>query len=211
MDTDRTASADPLDARVEFLTPELRSDLMTCWNEPQRRYHNETHLRSVLRAVDALEADGETFDSTAVRLAAWLHAAVFDPAGSENNEKSALLAERRLDPAAPVEEVARLIRLMGGHRVDVGDLNGAVLSDADLAVLGADPETYDTYAADVRHEFAHVPGERFVAGRVAALEGLLERRSVFFTRAGRDMWEKQAHANLNRELGMLRAGMAATD
>lgn len=211
MDTDRTASADPLDARVEFLTPELRSDLMTCWNEPQRRYHNETHLRSVLRAVDALEADGETFDSTAVRLAAWLHAAVFDPAGSENNEKSALLAERRLDPAAPVEEVARLIRLMGGHRVDVGDLNGAVLSDADLAVLGADPETYDTYAADVRHEFAHVPGERFVAGRVAALEGLLERRSVFLTRAGRDMWEKQAHANLNRELGMLRAGMAATD
>ena len=206
MDTDRTASADPLDARVEFLTPELRSDLMTCWNEPQRRYHNETHLRSVLRAVDALEADGETFDSTAVRLAAWLHAAVFDPAGSENNEKSALLAERRLDPAAPVEEVARLIRLMGGHRVDVGDLNGAVLSDADLAVLGADPETYDTYAADVRHEFAHVPGERFVAGRVAALEGLLERRSVFLTRAGRDMWEKQAHANLNRELGLLRAG-----
>ncbi|UVE94242.1 hypothetical protein [Dietzia sp. B32] len=210
MDTDRTASADPLDAPVEFLTPDLRADLLERWNEPQRRYHNETHLRAVLRAVDALEADGETFDSTAVRLAGWLHAAVFDPAGAENNEKSAVLAEKRLDPAAPVEEVARLVRLMGGHRVEDGDLNGAVLSDADLAVLGADPETYDTYAADVRHEFAHVPGERFVAGRVAALEGLLERRSVFRTRAGRDMWEKQAHANLNRELGMLRAGVAET-
>lgn len=207
MDTDRTTSADPLDASVEFLTPRLRSELLECWNEPQRRYHNETHLRAVLRAVDALESDGESFDGTAVRLAAWLHAAVFDPAGSENNEKSAVLAERVLDPAAPVEEVARLIRLMGGHRVDSGDLNGAVLSDADLAVLGADPETYDTYARDVRHEFAHVPGERFVAGRVAALEGLLERRAIFLTRAGRDIWEKQAHANLNRELGMLRAGV----
>ncbi|MGN7226120.1 hypothetical protein [Dietzia kunjamensis] len=211
MDTDRTASADPLDAPVGFLTPELRADLLRRWNEPQRRYHNETHLRAVLRAVDALEADGETFDATAVRLAAWLHAAVFDPAGAENNEKSAALAEKLLDPAAPVEEVARLVRLMGGHRVEPGDLDGAVLSDADLAVLGADPETYDTYAADVRHEFAHVPGERFVAGRIAALEGLLERRSVFLTRAGRDMWEKQAHANLNRELGLLRAGAAGGD
>jgi predicted metal-dependent HD superfamily phosphohydrolase len=136
---------------------------------------------------------------------------VFDPAGAENNEKSAALAEELLDPAAPVEEVARLVRLMGGHRVEPGDLDGAVLSDADLAVLGADPETYDTYAADVRHEFAHVPGERFVAGRIAALEGLLERKSVFLTRAGRDMWEKQAHANLNRELGLLRAGAAGSD
>lgn len=206
MDTDRTASADPLDATVEFLTAELRADLLRRWNEPQRRYHNETHLRAVLRAIDALEADGESFDGTEVRLAAWLHAAVFDPAGSENTEKSAALAERVLDPSAPAAEVARLVRLMGGHRVEPGDLNGAVLSDADLAVLGADPDTYDTYARDVRHEYAHVPGERFVAGRIGALEGLLDRRSVFLTRAGRDLWEKKAHANLNRELGLLRAG-----
>lgn len=208
MDTDRGPAADPLDVEVEFLTPDLRTELLDCWNEPQRRYHNETHLRSVLRAVDALETDGESFDGTAVRLAAWLHCAEFDPTESENSEKSACYAERKLDPAAPVEEVARLVRLMGGHRVEDGDLNGSVLSDADLAVLGADPDTYDTYTHDVRHEFAHVPGERFVAGRIAALEGLLERRSVYLTSSARDEWEKQARANLNRELGLLRAGPA---
>lgn len=208
MDTDYASAADPLDAPVEYITPELRSYLLECWNEPQRRYHNETHLRAVLRAIDSLEADGESFDGTAVRLAAWLHCAVFDPTESENNEKSAVLTERLLDPAAPVDEVARLVRLMGGHRVESGDLNGSVLSDADLAVLGADPETYDTYSQDVRHEFAHVPGERFVSGRIAALEGLVDRTSVYLTRAGRDAWEKQARANLNRELGLLRAGIA---
>lgn len=207
MDTDRGTAADPLDVEVEFLTADVRADLVRRWNEPQRRYHNETHLRTVLRAVDTLGEDGESFDGAAVRLAAWFHCAVFDPTGSENNDKSAVFAARELDPAAPVDEVTRLVRLMGGHRVEAGDLNGAVLSDADLAVLGADPETYDTYTRDVRHEFAHVTGERFVAGRVAALEGLLERKSVFLTRAGRDAWEKQAHANLNRELGLLRAGV----
>ncbi|GLB64423.1 hypothetical protein NCCP2495_23020 [Dietzia sp. NCCP-2495] len=209
MDTDRVNYAEPLDAEVEFLTPELRADLLERWNEPQRRYHNETHLRAVLQAIDTLEEDGESFDGTAVRLAAWCHAAVFDPTESENNDKSAGWTQRELDPAAPVDEVVRLVRLMGGHRVEAGDLNGSVLSDADLAVLGSDPDTYDAYTQDVRHEYAHVPGERFVAGRVAALEGLLERRSVFLTRAGRDAWEKQAHANLNRELGLLRAGVSA--
>lgn len=207
MDTDYASAADPLDAPVEYLTAELRADLLERWNEPQRRYHNETHLRAVLRAIDVLEAAGESFDGTAVRLAAWLHSAVFDPTESENNEKSAVLTERVLDPAAPVEEVARLVRLMGGHRVEAGDLNGSVLSDADLAVLGADPESYDAYSQDVRHEFAHVPGEKFVSGRIAALEGLVERSSVYLTRAGRDAWEKQARANLNRELGLLRAGL----
>lgn len=204
MDTDRGTAADQLDAEVEFLTPELRAELLERWNEPQRRYHNETHLRAVLRAVDELAAEGESFDGTAVRLAAWLHCAVFDPTVSENNEKSAVFTERTLDPAAPVEEVARLVRLMGGHRVEPGDLNGCVLSDADLAVLGADPETYDEYSRDVRHEFAHVPGQRFVDGRIAALEGLLDRGSVYLTRAARDAWERQARANLNRELGLLR-------
>ena len=208
MDTDRGTAADPLDLEVEFLTDELRSELLERWNEPQRRYHNVTHLRAVLRAVDVLETDGESFDGTAVRLAAWCHTAVFDPTESENNDKSAVWTAKTLDPAAPVDEVVRLVQAMGGHRVEPGDLNGAVLSDADLAVLGADPETYDTYSSDVRHEFAHVPGERFVAGRIAALEGLLERRSVFLTRAGRDIWERQAHANLNRELGLLRAGIS---
>ena len=208
MDTDRVNAADPLDVVVEYLTPELRAELLERWNDPQRRYHNETHLRAVLQAIDALEADGESFDGTEVRLAAWFHTAVFDPTESENNEKSAVWTEQRLDPAAPVEEVARLVRLMGGHRVEPGDLNGEVLSDADLAVLGADPETYDTYTQDVRHEFAHVPGEKFVAGRRAALEGLVERRSVYLTTAARDAWEKQAHANLNRELGLIKAGQA---
>ncbi|MFC4754541.1 hypothetical protein [Dietzia aurantiaca] len=207
MDTDRVNAADPLDVDVEFLTADLRSELLRRWNDPQRRYHNETHLRAVLRAIDALEADGESFDGTAVRLAVWCHTAEFDPTESENNEKSAVWVERKLDPAAPVEEVARLVRLMGGHRVEAGDLNGSVLSDADLVVLGSDPETYDAYTHDVRHEYAHVAGERFIAGRIAALEGLLERRSVYLTRAGRDAWERQAHANLNRELGLLRAGL----
>ena len=203
MDTNGATQRDPLDAEVDFLTPELRSDLLDRWHEPQRVYHDVEHLVAVLRAVDLLEDAGESFDGTAVRLAAWFHGAVFDPAGTENTEKSALLAERALDPAAPVQEVARLIRMTSGHHVTDGDLDAAVFSDADMSVLGSEPESYDRYSRDVREEYAHVPDDRFRAGRGAALEALLERKAIFHTTAARDQWEKQARANLHRELGLL--------
>ena len=99
MDTDRTASADPLDAPVGFLTPELRADLLRRWNEPQRRYHNETHLRAVLRAVDALEDLLKAGASPAVRLGA--AKAVFD---LSLHERDAAEIMRRLDDIERLQE-----------------------------------------------------------------------------------------------------------
>src|SRR5699024_6781224 len=147
MDTDRGTAADPLDVEVAFLTPAVRNDLLERWNEPQRRYNNETHLRAVLRAIDPLGDEGESFDGTAERLAAWFHCAVFDPTESENNDKSAVFTERTLDPAAPVEEVARQVRLMGGHRAGAGDPHGCGVSYGVLAVHGAGLGS--TYVAEV--------------------------------------------------------------
>ena len=62
------------------------------------------------------------------------------------------------------EEVVRLVLLTAGHEVEPGDRNGAVLVDADLSILGAPPERYARYAADVRAEYAHVDDDG-VAGR----------------------------------------------
>jgi hypothetical protein len=47
------------------------------------------------------------------------------------------------------------------HKVDYDDVNGAVLCDADLSVLGSDAPRYRTYAAAVRKEYADVPDDAF--------------------------------------------------
>ena len=39
------------------------------------------------------------------------------------------------------------------RRVEPGDANGAVLCDADLAVLASPPEAYAAYASAVREEY----------------------------------------------------------
>ncbi|MFD9123918.1 hypothetical protein [Kitasatospora sp. NPDC059571] len=180
-------------------------DLLGRWAEPQRRYHTTEHLAAVLGHVDAL-ADGAA-DPDAVRLAAWFHDAVYRPDRSENEERSARLAERALTEAGLgaglVAEVARLVRLTVTHHPAPGDADGEVLCDADLAVLGSAPEQYAAYAAAVREEYAFVPEEAFRSGRAAILRQLLALPALYRTPAARERFDTAARANLAAELSRL--------
>ncbi|MFF4220758.1 HD domain-containing protein [Streptomyces nondiastaticus] len=180
-------------------------DLLRRWAEPQRRYHTTDHLVAVLDRVDELAAHADDVD--AVRLAAWFHDAVYRPDRSENEERSAHLAERALPElgigAARTAEVARLVRLTAGHNPQAGDRDGEVLSDADLAVLAGTPEEYAAYAAAVREEYGFVPDEAFREGRAAVLRQLLELPRLFRTPLGYDRWEAVARRNVTTELGLL--------
>lgn len=177
--------------------------LLHRWAQPHRRYHDLRHLREVLDAVDALASAAAGAD--AVRLAAWFHDAVYDGVPGEDERRSAALAETTLaalaaPPALP-REVARLVSLTASHDPAAGDVDGAVLCDADLAILGASPQRYDEYAADVRAEYAAVPDDRFSAARSAVLGRLLARPRLYRTMTARARWEQAARENLVRELG----------
>ncbi|WP_031015729.1 hypothetical protein [Streptomyces sp. NRRL F-5727] len=180
-------------------------DLLGRWAEPQRRYHTVTHLKAVLDRIDELtDQGGEGGELELVRLAAWFHDAVYRPDRSENEERSAHLAERALREAGLTEhevtEVARLVRLTVTHDPAPGDLNGETLCDADLAILATDPDTYRGYTAAVREEYAFVPDDAFREGRAAVLRHLLGLPRLFRTPYGAAVWEEKARENIEREL-----------
>ncbi|MFE9725446.1 hypothetical protein ACFYQ5_18055 [Streptomyces sp. NPDC005794] len=179
--------------------------LLVRWAEPQRRYHTTAHLTQVLDRVDTLA--GHASDPDLVRLAVWFHDAVYRPDRSENEERSAALAERALPeagvPDAATTEVARLVRLTVTHDPADGDTNGEVLCDADLAILAAAPKEYAAYAAQVREEYGFVPDDAFRAGRSAVLRQLLELPRLFRTPHGSAEWEPRARQNLTTELDLL--------
>lgn len=184
-------------------------NLLTRYQEPHRRYHTLTHLTAVLDHIDVLEQAeaGYAPDPALVRLAAWFHDAVYAPDRSENEERSARLAERAL-PEAGVSaegtaEVARLVRLTVTHAPAPDDLNGQVLCDADLAILAAPPDTYAAYTAAVREEYAFVPEDAFRQGRADVLRQLLALPQLFRTPYGTRQWEKAARANIAAELKRL--------
>ncbi|MCP2336459.1 HD domain-containing protein [Actinomadura rupiterrae] len=175
--------------------------------EPHRRHHTVAHLTAVLDLVDELAGHAPAPD--AVRLAAWFHDAVYDPQRADNEERSARLAARMLADtdlsAERVAEVVRLVELTETHDPDDGDPDGQLLCDADLAVLGADPETYAAYTANVREEYAFVPEEIFRAGRAEILRGLLDLPKIFHTPEANARFEAAARRNMSTELMLLNA------
>jgi predicted metal-dependent HD superfamily phosphohydrolase len=174
------------------------------WSEPHRRYHDLAHLAAVLGLVDSLAAHAA--DPAAVRLAAWYHDVAYDPLRTDNEQVSADRAHIGLlglvEPGT-VAEVERLVLLTAGHDPEPDDANGAVLCDADLAVLASPPQAYVAYATAIRAEYGHYSDADFTTGRIAVLEQLLALPALFRTPTAQQ-WTAQARANLAAELSLLR-------
>ena len=183
--------------------------VMGAWGEPHRSYHGLAHLAAVLGLVG--ELSGAASDPDAVALAAWYHDIAYDPERDDNEQVSAERARaglRGLVPEDRVDEVARLVLLTAGHDAEPGDANGAVLCDADLAVLAGPPDAYVAYASAIRAEYGHLSDEEFTAGRIAVLERLLALPRLYRLPAVADEWTPRARANMTAELSLLRSRAA---
>ena len=200
-----TASAD----RVR----QVGEALLARWCDPARRFHDLRHLADVLNRVDELVE--ETHEPALVRLAAWYHGAIFDAEtkaayearGGENETASAVLAHEQLlelgVPERAAHRVAQLVTALLRHAPDPADFDCAVLCDADLGMLAAEPQRYKAYLADVRKEYEHIPDRDFVRARIAILSRLLDRRALFSSPLGA-AWEDAARQNVQGELARLR-------
>ena len=183
------------------------ADLVERHAAPGRRYHDLAHTSAVVDAVLGLHSTGDDW-ATAV-LAAWFHDAVYDPtaAAGVNEGASAVLAERALSSLGATltatGEVCRLICLTAHHDPAPGDRAGALVTDADLAILAAADADYDAYAAAVRDEYAHLEDAAWRTGRRAVLRSFLDRPAIFRTVAGRERWEARARINISTELSRL--------
>ncbi|GLH75828.1 hypothetical protein SSBR45G_07360 [Bradyrhizobium sp. SSBR45G] len=185
-----------------------RDDLIAAYTAAGRHYHNLGHIEDCLARLDRV-AGLSARDREILTLAIWWHDVVYDPRRSDNEEQSAVLAERHVAPDMR-EEVGRLIRLTRTHDVAPGDRRGALLVSIDLAVLGADEVTYDAYAHAIRREYADVPDEAYRAGRAAVLERFASRPVIYPDQDLAAALDQQARANLARELRELQSQSQAS-
>lgn len=203
---------------------EVFDDLVGRHRQPHRRYHGVRHVVWVLRNARALEvanpacaAGAGDYDAGVVSAAAFFHDAVYDPTRGDNEERSALLAERQLDAIgwdqARRDRVGTLVRATATHLSDEpaarsdlqqpADVEQQVMLDADLAVLGAGPNAYAAYARGVRVEYGHLDADEWAKGRAGVLRHLLDRSVLYGTEPARQWWEARARANLTAELTSL--------
>ncbi len=186
----------------------LLDGLLSRHREKQRRYHTANHVVWVIRHIEELAAAEHVDHLDEVVAAAFYHDAVYEPTHPANERASARLARRDLATLGwsneRIERVAAMIEATahGDSPTPVGDT--AVLLDADLAILGADPAAYSTYVASVRAEFRHVDDDAWRIGRGSVVQEFVDRTAIYATATARGLWEQRARANLAAELAALR-------
>ncbi len=182
----------------------LWQELEKHYSQKKRHYHTLTHIENLLRLAE--ENRGAVEDWDVFVFAIFYHDVVYRVLKSDNEEKSAALAERRLTQLeiskARIARCSALILATKTHELSTNsDCN--LLLDLDLSVLGASWERYEEYAAQIRREYAIYPDFLYKPGRKKVLERFLERDFIFKTPAFRAKFESQARGNLHMEISRL--------
>jgi len=106
--------------------------------------------------------------------------------------------------------VHALVIALVRHAANPTDFDCAVLCDADLAMLAADPQRYKVYLHDIRAEYEHLPVEHYLRARLRIVRKLIARPSLFVSPLGA-AWEEPARQNLSAELQRIEKELSAIE
>jgi predicted metal-dependent HD superfamily phosphohydrolase len=189
----------------------LKSELSVLYGTAGRHYHTLAHIEAMLALV--AEYRHLLHDREAIEAAIWFHDAIYDSRSKDNEAKSAALAEQKLagkTDGRRLGRIAAMINATATHQLPPFDdksaaSDAALFLDMDLAILGAEPDTFDAYEKAVRREYGWVEEPMWRAGRAAVLKSFLTRSHVFHTQTFRRRFEARAKENLDRSLQALQS------
>ncbi len=182
----------------------LWDEILTAYRQPERTYHNDMHLIFMFTLADSVRAEFD--DRDAVYFAIFYHDFIYDPERNDNEEKSAGVADDKLRELGVDDETReRCIRhiLATEDHLYSSDPDTNFLLDLDLAILGADPDTFNIYSENLRTEYSVYPDSVYLHQRSLLLNQFLERPRIFHTQLFYETFEEKARINIQRELNTI--------
>ena len=169
-----------------------------------RHYHTLIHLRSIWEELQPVRMLIQ--DWPVMLFAIAYHDFEYNILRNDNEEKSAEVAVKKLMRLnLTTEQLNRCrqhILATKGHTVsEDNDCN--FFTDADLSVLGADPDVYRFYSKNVRKEYRYYPDLLYKPGRKKVLKFFLDMPRIYKTDHFFNLYEDQARFNLSEELNKL--------
>lgn len=179
-----------------------RTDLLARYSEPWREYHTLQHLAECLSLFDT--ASHLAARPSEVEAALWFHDAIYELRASDNEERSAHLAQSVLASGGVSPEVAsRVLALVLAtkHHAAPSQPDAQLLVDVDLSILASSPARFAEYEQQIREEYSFVSEATFRQKRREVLSSFLERPRIFSTEHFFARLENQARANIRRATG----------
>ena len=178
--------------------------LVHVYSSPGRVYHTLEHIQEMLTWIERLRDNA--LDLPTLQLACWFHDSVYDPSAGDNEEQSAIYAQRVLSdfalPSTTIAAVSQMILSTKTHWTEESNTDCHILLDADLAILGAPALDYDSYAKAIRQEYSWVAEASYKTGRRQVLQAFLQRKRIYWTELVYTALEGQARENMQREIAL---------
>lgn len=183
---------------------------LTMWNEveknytkPDRHYHNLAHLNSMLAELKMYKDKFQNWD--AIIFAITYHDLIYNSLKSNNEERSADIAIKRLTNISFSEELLNLCRqlILATKKHEPSDFETNLFTDADLSILGSDSMTYKEYSKQIRREYSIYPDILYNPGRKKVLTHFLEMVNIYKTKEFSGRYELNAKTNIQIELNSL--------
>ena len=167
-------------------------------------YHTLSHIEDCLSMLDQCILSFNIKNAKIIEFALWLHDSVYCPGSSDNEIKSADVAETIIrvlsqdtEILVSIQDVRRLILATTPFQCsDIKDEQ--IISDTDLSILGSSGYEYEKYAQSIRDEFIHV--DDFCVKRQLFLKEFLQQPRIFQTNHMRNILEEAARINILREI-----------
>lgn len=195
-------------SKKEEVKEELWNEIVYRYSERHRHYHNLNHIAFLFSQCDKYLS--RIANPAVTGFAILYHDIVYDTYRPDNEEQSAALAETHLKQlsvnASVIENIKTFIIATKDHKIPesypLQDDLGLFL-DFDIAILGAEPDTYKAYSEKIRQEYLKYPDNIYKEGRRQALEKVLASEKIFLTDDFIELMESTARQNINKEVGQL--------
>lgn len=179
----------------------LWKEIQAAHTHTARRYHTLHHLEQLLEQLLPVKALISDWHMMVFAIA--YHDIVYNTFKQDNEEKSSALAAMRLAnlpvPWERINHCRALIMATQSHKPSpIAD--AAYFTDADLSILGSDPENYRLYSEQIRKEYKFYPDLAYQPGRRKVLNHFLQMDRIYKTETFFNLYEQQARANLKAEL-----------
>lgn len=156
--------------------------LIAAYSESHRAYHTLDHIAACFAHLDTVSHHAK--HPHEIELALWFHDAVYEPFSTFNEDNSADMAKSFLEEnnvqSDIVTRIYDLIILTKDHALP-STIDGQLMLDIDLSILGADEAVYAQFEKDVRKEYKRVPSCIFKKKRKEILQGFLARPRIYQT------------------------------
>lgn len=164
-----------------------------------RAYHNLRHIEAIYQALYPLKEQIDDWESLVYAIV--YHDFVYEVVESNNEQKSAIIAQKRLQelslPIEKQQKVFELIMATKGH-IKTEDKDTTLFIDADLSILGT--ENYVDYQNAIRAEYAIFSDEAYKKGRKEVLVYFLNQKRLYQSEYFFKKYEKRARENIKNEL-----------